>query len=203
MGVIVAGGLSSRMGGGDKCLLELAGKPLLAWVVGRIQSQIADVILNANGDANRFSAFGLPVVGDKFAKPVGPLGGVLAGMEYAVRHGFSHIVTVAADTPFFPLDMVDQFIARLTETKVPIVIAATKDAEGRVNRHPTFAIWPVNLREDLHQAIDAGTRKIVVWTDSIGSETVVFPSLTGDPFFNVNTPQDLLEAAKILPGSKK
>lgn len=186
------------MGGGDKCLLELAGMPLLARVIDRIQTQISEVILNANGDATRFSAFGLPVVADKFATPVGPLGGVLAGMEYAAQHGFSHIVTVAADTPFFPLNMVDQFIIRMTETKAAIVIAATRDAQGRVNRHPTFAIWPVNLRENLHQAIDAGTRKIVVWTDSIGSETVVFPSPTGDPFFNVNTPQDLLEAAKML-----
>lgn len=186
------------MGGGDKCLLELAGRPLLAPVMDRIQTQISEVILNANGDANRFSTFGLPVVADEFATPVGPLGGVLAGMEYAAQGGFSHIVTVAADTPFFPLDMVDQFIARMAETKATIVIAATSDAQGRVNRHPTFAIWPVNLRENLHQAIDTGTRKIVVWTDSIGSETVVFPSLTGDPFFNVNTPQDLLEAAKML-----
>ena len=199
LGVILAGGLARRMGGGDKSLLSLgASSRVLDQVIARLGEQVDQMVLNANGDPARFDEFGLPVVADSLDGFLGPLAGVLAGLDYAAEHGFDHIVSVAADTPFFPADLVSALGSASSHMDVPIALAATNIESGKTVRHPTFGLWPVALREDLRSALQNGLRKVVLWTDQHGAETHVFESGDIDPFFNINTPEDLELANKMM-----
>ena len=194
-GIILAGGLARRMGGGDKAMLSLGGRPLLAHVIDRLTRQVDEVVLNANGDPARFADFGLPVIPDTVEGFVGPLGGVLAGMRWAAERGHSHIASAAADTPFFPTDLVKQLVA--AKGAQPISMAATDDPERGLSEHPTFALWPVDLADDLEYALTKGNmRKVIVWTSRHGCARAVFEG-GNMPFFNVNTPEDLAEAERI------
>jgi molybdopterin-guanine dinucleotide biosynthesis protein A len=187
------------MGGGDKSLLSLgASSRVLDQVIARLGAQADQMVLNANGDPERFDEFGLPVVADSLDGFLGPLAGVLAGLDYAADHGFDHIVSVAADTPFFPTDLVSALETASKHMDVPIALAATKIEGGKTVRHPTFGFWPVALREDLRSALQDGLRKVVLWTDQHGAETHVFDSGEIDPFFNINTPEDLELANKMM-----
>ena len=198
LGVILAGGLASRMGGGDKGLLMLGGAPILTHVIDRLEPQVASLALNANGDAARFAAFGLPVLPDTVDGFVGPLAGVLAGLDWAASQGADTIVTAAADTPFFPCDLVPRLLAAAEGMAAPLALAATPDPERSRVRHPTFGLWPVALREDLRTALEQGVRKVVVWTDQHGGREALFETNGIDPFFNVNTPADLVAAQSAL-----
>ena len=193
LGVVLAGGKASRMGGGDKSLLPLAGRRIIDHVLERLQLQVSDLALNANGDPARFTEFGLPVVADSVSEFPGPLAGVLAGLDWAAEQGADHILTVAADTPFFPMDLRSRLEqARVLQAK-PIALAATQGS-GKLYRHPTFGLWPVSLRDDLRQALATGMRKVVLWTDQHGVAEALFSSDGYDPFFNINTPEDLVKA---------
>lgn len=196
VGVILAGGLASRMGGGDKGLLRLGGSTLLDQVIGRLGPQVADLALNANGDAARFSDLGLPVIADSVQGYAGPLAGVLAGLDWAATQGADCIVTAAADTPFFPCDLVPQLQLAAEGMAHPLVLAATPDPERGKARHPTFGLWPVALREDLRTALQDGLRKVVMWTDRHNGRIAMFPDEAS--FFNVNTPDDLSQAEAML-----
>jgi len=207
LGVILAGGLATRMGGGDKGRLQVGGESLLARVVDRIAPQVAGLALNANGDPQRFDDLGLPVIADTIDGFAGPLAGVLAGLDWAAEQGASSIVTVAADTPFFPQDLAERLLAAAEGQRYPLVLATTprtseealKSGGGRrVNRHPTFGLWPVELREDLRSALQNGLRKVVLWTDQHGGREALFEAEPFDPFFNVNTPEDLARAEALL-----
>ena len=199
LGVILAGGLARRMGGGDKSLLSLgASSRVLDQVIARLGAQVDQMVLNANGDPARFDEFGLPVVADSLDGFLGPLAGVLAGLDYAAEHGFDHIVSVAADTPFFPTNLVSALETASKHMDVPIALATTKIEGGETVRHPTFGLWPVALRDDLRSALQDGLRKVVLWTDQHGAETYVFESGEIDPFFNINTPEDLELANKMM-----
>lgn len=207
LGVILAGGLATRMGGGDKGRLQVGGESLLARVVARIAPQVAGLALNANGDPQRFDDLGLPVIADTIDGFAGPLAGVLAGLDWAAEQGASSIVTVAADTPFFPQDLAERLLAAAEGQRYPLVLATTprtgeealKSGGGRrVNRHPTFGLWPVELREDLRGALQNGLRKVVLWTDQHGGREALFEAEPFDPFFNVNTPEDLARAEALL-----
>ena len=199
LGVILAGGLARRMGGGDKSLLSLgAYSRVLDQVIARLGAQVDQMVLNANGDPARFDEFGLPVVADSLDGFLGPLAGVLAGLDYAADHGFDHIVSVAADTPFFPTNLVSALETASKHMDVSIALAATKIEGGKTVRHPTFGLWPVALRDDLRSALQDGLRKVVLWTDQHGAETHVFESGDIDPFFNINTPEDLELANKMM-----
>jgi molybdopterin-guanine dinucleotide biosynthesis protein A len=192
-GIVLAGGQSRRMGGGDMGLLELAGKPMLGHVIDRLSVQVGRMAINANGDPSRFSPFGLPVVADTVAGFVGPLAGVLAGMRWSAGSapGAHWIVTVAGDAPMLPLDLV----LRLTEA-VATRGAAIALARSAGEVHPVIGLWPVALADDLETAIEDGVRKVLHWTGRHGTVTVDF-SMTRiggvevDPFFNANTPQEL------------
>lgn len=199
LGVILAGGQARRMGGGDKGMLPLGDRVLLDHVVDRLAPQVAQVALNANGDPARFDPFGLPVVADSLDSSAGPLAGVLAGLDWAAGHGASHIVTAAADTPFFPADLVPQLLLAAEGESRPIALAATHGRD-RLHRHPTFGLWPIALRDDLRAALGDGVRKVVEWADRHGAATAVFPVGRFDPFFNVNTPDDLARAESLLSG---
>lgn len=183
-GIVLAGGQSRRMGGGDKALLDLGGRPVIAHVIGRLGCARA---VSANGDPARFARFGLPVLPDSLPGWPGPLAGVLAGMDWAAGQGFARIVTAAADTPFFPRDL----SARLVAAPAPVAMAA----QG--GDHPAFAAWDVALREDLRAALQAGTRRMRDWMDGQGALRVAFAG--EDMFFNINTPAELETARARLP----
>lgn len=194
-GVILAGGLSRRMGQ-DKALLPLAGRPLLAHVIDRARPQVLSLVLNANGDASRFAAFGLAVVADSIDNHVGPLAGILAGLDWVARErpetGF--VASFACDTPFFPRDLVARLVAVAGKSGERLVCAASG---GRV--HPVFALWPVALREELRRAIVAdGVRKVDIFTARHDAVIVEFAAAPFDPFFNINNPDDMARAEGLL-----
>ena len=197
-GVILAGGQSRRMGGGDKSFKMLAGQSLLTHVINRLSPQVERLAINANGDAARFADYRLPVIADSVTDFAGPLAGVLAGLDWAASLGAERILTAAADTPFFPLDLGERLeqAARVGDTD--LALAATPDPVRGVSRHPTFGLWPVALRHDLRQALIGGTRKIVVWTDRHNGATAIFQPVPFDGFFNVNTPEDMDRAKALL-----
>ena len=195
-GVILAGGLATRMGGGDKGELQLGGQTLLSRVIDRLAPQTAEVALNANGDPARFAGYGLPVIADSIAGFAGPLAGVLAGLDWAAAQGADTIVTAAADTPFLPCDLVPRLLLASEGMTHPLVLAATPDPRRGSARHPTFGLWPVALRHDLRAALKDGLRKVVLWTDRHGGREAVFAE--EEAFFNVNTPEDLRTAEAML-----
>ncbi|PQO22309.1 molybdenum cofactor guanylyltransferase MobA [Rhodobacteraceae bacterium WD3A24] len=197
-GVILAGGLATRMGGGDKGLLPLGGRRLIDHVATRLGPQCGALALNANGDAGRFKALGLPVLADSVEGHPGPLAGVLAGLDWAAGLGATRIVTAAADTPFLPADLVARLQAAARAEGMPIALAATRGADGAMRRHPTFGLWPVALRDDLRAALADGVRKVVLWADRHGAATALFDSTPFDPFFNVNSPDDMTAAERLL-----
>jgi molybdenum cofactor guanylyltransferase len=204
-GVILAGGQSRRMGGGDKGLLELAGKTMLAHVVCRLRPQVGRVILNANGDPGRLAALDLPVVPDTIGGFVGPLAGVLAGMRWSAANapGARWVVTAAADAPLLPSDLV----ARLMEAADgrPDAIAL---AQSHGELHPVIGLWPVALAGDLEEQLRKGVRKVLHWTDRHGTVPVPFApervcGLDIDPFFNANTPRELEQLRAMLAKRSK
>ena len=192
MGVILAGGLASRMGGGDKSLKSLGKKTILELVMDRLSPQVKTIVLNANGDPRRFSKYKIPVIHDHTDQCLGPLAGVLSGLDWAYENGFNQIVTVAADTPFFPLTLVQALSEALLNSNSQIALAATNKKDSKiVVRHPTFGLWPVHLRSDLRNSLSLGVRKVVQWTEKHSHAEALFNIEVGDPFFNVNTLEDL------------
>lgn len=195
-GVILAGGLSRRMGGGDKTLMPLAGRPMLAHVIDRLRAQVQPVALNANGDPARFAGFGLPVIADTFGDHSGPLAGVLAGMEWAKRTdaAITHIVTVAGDTPLFPRNLVAGLLSANGDSRMRIVLAMSGG-----NRHPVFGLWPVALAVDLATWMaSTDTFKVLAWVRNHDHAFADFPIEGGiDPFFNANAPEDLVELERL------
>jgi molybdopterin-guanine dinucleotide biosynthesis protein A len=198
VGVVLAGGLSSRMGGPDKCLLELNGKTLLKNAADRLAQQVNRVIINANSDSDIYKSYGLPVVPDSFEGFAGPLAGVLSGMEWAASEGADYIATVAADTPFFPVDLVAIMQQALIKQDGQIAIAETMSTEGAFHNHPTFGLWPVNLRDDLLLALNTGVRKVVQWANVHGVAKAKFSAKPFDPFFNINRPEDFDKARQLM-----
>lgn len=190
-GLILAGGRATRMGGGDKGRLTLKGRPLMDHVITRLAPQVDALALNANGDAARWEDLALPVLPDTVPDHPGPLAGVLAGLDWAAERGCPHIVTAAADTPFLPLDLVPRLL--LAAGPSGLALAATQEG-AKTWPQPTFGLWPTALREDLRAALVAGTRKILHWTDRHDAGLAIFPTTPWDPFFNVNTPEDLTRA---------
>ena len=199
VGVLLAGGRSSRMGGGDKCLRPPGDRPILARIIERLKPQVSDIVINANGESSRFASFGLPVVGDSVAGFAGPLAGVHAGLEWVKANlpGVRYIVTVATDTPFFPLDLVQRFFSELKS--YPTLVVARSD-EGV---HPVIGLWPVAMAPELEDSLKQGMRKVGSWTKQRGAVEVLFPKVEIggrliDPFFNINEPEELAEADALL-----
>ncbi len=190
------------MGGGDKCLLPLAGAPMLTHVVDRLRPQVSDLILNANGDLTRFAAFGLPIVTDRVGGHAGPLAGVHAGMEWAIanRPASRFVITAATDTPFFPTDLVARFLASLEGGEPKLLVARSEEGV-----HPVFGLWPVSLALAIETSLAGGMRKVQAWVREHQAEEIFFPSreMGGrriDPFFNLNRPEELAEAEVLLGG---
>jgi molybdopterin-guanine dinucleotide biosynthesis protein A len=194
--IILAGGRATRMGGGDKALVQLGGRPLISHVIARLAPQCSRLALSANGEASRFSTFGLPVVADTIADHPGPLAGILAGLDYAAETKAEAIVTAAVDTPFLPLDLVVRL--KTAAGRSGLALAASPDQAGTMRIHPTFGLWPVRHRHQLRTALESGLRKAAMWAESHDAGIATFTSGPHDPFFNVNTPEDVAAAERIL-----
>lgn len=189
LGLILAGGQARRMGGGDKTMLRVGGTRILDRVMASLAPQCQQLIINANGDASRFAATGLPVIGDDVEGFAGPLAGILAGLEWTARHApqTPWVVSVSGDCPFLPADLVTRLHAVRQAQSVPLACARSGDW-----RHPVVGLWRVDLRDDLrHALVDEDLRKIEAWTSRHGVAIADWSDTPVDPFFNVNTPQDL------------
>ena len=200
VGLILAGGQSRRMGGGDKGLLSFGRGTMLAHVVARLAPQAGRIVLNANGDPARFASLGLPVVADTIGGFPGPLAGVLAGLRWATQNvpEATHVVSVSADAPFLPADLVERLALAAAERPAGIALARSG---GEL--HPVIGLWPVAHAADLEREVRAGMRKVLRWTDKHGTLPVDFPFIEAageriDPFFNANTPEELDEARRLL-----
>ena len=194
LGVVLAGGLSSRMGGGDKPLKTVGGRTILARVIERLAPQCDGLILNANGDPARFAGFALPVAGDSIEGFVGPLAGILAGLDWAAanRPEVTTIASLPADCPFLPADLVARLERARVEAGVPLAAAASGGWT-----HPVIGLWPVAIRDTLRASLLAGERKIDRFTPKIGIAHAEWPVEPFDPFFNANAPDDLAEAESL------
>jgi molybdopterin-guanine dinucleotide biosynthesis protein A len=192
LGLVLAGGLARRMGGGDKARIKIGGRTILARVLDCVAPQCERVIINANGDPARFADTGLPVVADSVPDFAGPLAGILAGLDWAAANApqIEWLLSVPGDCPFLPQDL----LVRLHQARVAAgtPLACARSGEWR---HPVVALWPVALREDLRRALTGeGLHKIEIWTARHGIAIADWPELPVDPFFNVNTPEDAARA---------
>ncbi|MFL5052013.1 MAG: molybdenum cofactor guanylyltransferase MobA [Xanthobacteraceae bacterium] len=195
LGLVLAGGLARRMGGGDKALIHIGEATILERVLARIAPNCAGIVLNANGDPTRFARFGLPVISDDVAGFAGPLAGILAGLDWAASHepDIDWVVSVPGDCPFLPRDLVQRLHAARRDAGSPLACA-----QSGAWRHPVVGLWRVALRHDLrHALVDEDLRKIEVWTARHGVALAEWPAHPVDPFFNVNTPEDVAEATRL------
>ena len=199
-GVLLAGGRAKRMGGGDKGLRSLGGRTIMDYIVERVRPQVAVLVINANGDPGRFSGYGLPVsadvISDESGGFAGPLAGVRTGMEWAAANQpqCPWVATFACDAPFAPSDLVARFVAAVEEEGAAMACAASR---GRA--HPVFGLWPVALAAELRQAMsEEDIRKIDRWTARYNLIEVDFAADPFDPFFNINAPENLTEAERLL-----
>jgi len=189
-GVILAGGLARRLGGGDKPLRAVGGRTILARAVERLGPQVDALALNANGDPERFRDFALPVLPDGVADHPGPLAGILAALRWGGEQDAEWVVTVPGDAPFLPRDLVSRLRAALGGSRLAFA------ASGGWS-HPVVGLWPVALASDLAKALEEGTRKIDAFTGRYSVAVAEWPTEPVDPFFNANTPEDLAEAERL------
>jgi molybdopterin-guanine dinucleotide biosynthesis protein A len=194
-GVLLAGGLARRMGGGDKPMRTIGGKTILARVIARLAPQCDELILNANGDPARFASFGLPVIADGVADFPGPLAGILAALDWMAAHrpGVKRVLSAAADCPFLPRDLVARLEQARAAANAELAVAAS---DGQT--HPVIGLWSVHLRDELrHALVKEDIRKIDRWTARYPLATVTWPVTPIDPFFNANTIDDIAEAERL------
>ena len=194
-GVLLAGGLARRMGGGDKPMRTIAGRTILDRVIARLSPQCNGLVLNANGDPARFAAFGLPVIADGVPDFPGPLAGILAALDWAAANQpeVTHLLSAAADCPFLPRDLVARLEAVREKENAELAVAAS-DGQS----HPVIGLWKVALRDELrHALVKEDVRKIDRWTARYRLVTVTWPTTPVDPFFNANTIEDIAEAERL------
>jgi molybdopterin-guanine dinucleotide biosynthesis protein A len=196
LGLVLAGGLARRMGGGDKALIPIGGVTILDRVLALLRPVCDGIVLNANGDPARFARFGLAVVPDSVPDFAGPLAGILAGLDWAAanRPDLAWMASVPGDCPFLPHDLVARLHEARAKASAPLACARSGDW-----RHPVAALWPVALRDDLrHALVVEDLRKIEVWTARHGIAIAEWPDTPVDPFFNVNTPEDAAQAERLV-----
>jgi molybdopterin-guanine dinucleotide biosynthesis protein A len=194
-GVLLAGGLARRMGGGDKPMRQIGGRPILARVIARLALQCDGLILNANGDPQRFASFGLPVIPDTVENFPGPLAGILAALDWAAAHrpDAGWILSAAGDCPFLPRDLVARLHRARVEQDAQLAVAASDEQS-----HPVIGLWSVALREELrHALVVEDVRGVGRWTERYRLATVTWPAEPFDPFFNANTPDDIATAERL------
>jgi molybdopterin-guanine dinucleotide biosynthesis protein A len=195
LGLVLAGGLARRMGGGDKAFIRIGASTILDRALARLRPQCARIIINANGDPARFAPTGLPVVPDSVGEFPGPLAGILAGLDWAAEHqpDIAWVGSVPGDCPFLPRNLVGRLHEARASADLPLACARSGGW-----RHPVVGLWPVALRHDLRSAlVEDGLRKIEVWTARHGAAVADWPAEPVDPFFNVNTPEDAAQATRL------
>jgi molybdopterin-guanine dinucleotide biosynthesis protein A len=195
VGLVLAGGLARRMGGGDKALIRIGGAAILDRVLTVLRGSCEPIILNANGDPARFARYGLPVIADSVPDFAGPLAGILAGLDWAAAHApeTEWVVSAPGDCPFLPADLVRRLHATRAEAGTPLACARSGDW-----RHPVVGLWRVDLRDDLRHALTVeDLRKIEIWSARHGVAIASWPDQPIDPFFNVNTPDDVATADRV------
>ncbi|HEY0909456.1 MAG TPA: molybdenum cofactor guanylyltransferase MobA [Bradyrhizobium sp.] len=195
LGVLLAGGLARRMGGGDKPMRQIGGRTILERVIARLKPQCGELILNANGDPARFARFGLPVIPDTVENFPGPLAGILAALDWAAAHrpSVSIVFSAAADCPFLPRDLVGRLNEALVNEDAQLAVAASGGQS-----HPVIGLWRVALRDELrHALVQEDVRRIDRWTARYRLATVTWPTEPLDPFFNANTMDDIAEAERL------
>ena len=196
-GLVLAGGLARRMGGGDKARIEIGGVSIIDRVLARLSGQCVDIIINANGDLGRFADTGCTVVPDNVPDHPGPLAGILAGLDWlaAQDNGVEWLLSVPGDCPFLPDDLVERLHMARVKMGAGVGLACAHSGEWR---HPVVGLWPLALRASLRQALaEEGVRKIEVWTARHGVAVADWPAEPVDPFLNVNTPEDTARAERI------
>jgi molybdopterin-guanine dinucleotide biosynthesis protein A len=196
VGVILAGGQARRMGGGDKSLLMLGGETLIARAIARARPQVEDLIISANGDPDRFASFDLPVVADTVSGFLGPLAGILAGLEWmrANRPNARWLASFACDSPLFPTDMVEPLVTLARQSKSLIAVA-----ESNERTHPVFAVWSADIAETSESVlVKDGFRKVEDWIANFPHRSLSFSADPVDPFLNVNTPGQLAFAEDFI-----
>jgi molybdopterin-guanine dinucleotide biosynthesis protein A len=195
LGLVLAGGLARRMGGGDKARIKIGSASILQRVLACLTPQCSRVIINANGDPARFADTGLPVIADSVPDFAGPLAGILAGLDWAAQNvpAAEWLVSVPGDCPFLPKDLVTRLYEARVTSNVPLACARSGEW-----RHPVVGLWSIKLREDLrHALMSEGLHKIELWTARHGIAIAEWPTAPFDPFFNVNTPKDVAQAEAI------
>jgi len=194
LGLVLAGGQARRMGGGDKASLKVGGATILDRVLARLDPHCKPIILNANGDPARLVRYGLAVVADSVPDFAGPLAGILVGLDWAAKNapGIEWLASAPGDCPFLPKDLVPRLHAARIAEKKPLACARSGEW-----RHPVVGLWPVALRDDLRRALAEGLHKIEAWTGRHGAALAAWPDRPFDPFFNINTPEDLAKAEEI------
>jgi molybdenum cofactor guanylyltransferase len=191
LGAIIAGGKSSRMGGCEKSFLELEGATLLDRTVSRLRFQVTDVVVNANGDASRFL---LPVAPDVLTDVGTPLAGLHAVLSYGAEHGFHAVVTVPSDAPFLPLDLVARLVEAGDVTGAAIARSGGQD-------HYLTGIWTTGMSVAIRRLIvEEGLRRVQDFAARCQAERAIWAAIPHDPFFNINTPEDLVVAREIARG---
>ena len=190
--VVLSGGRSRRMNQKDKALLSVNNKTLLDMSLERLQVQAKRIAINTNSDCYSYKKYGLPVLPDELQGFLGPLAGVLTAMRWAKRLGCRKVLTVAVDTPLFPTNILEKLVSKMKSGKSDIVFAASSSGKnGQIKLHPVFGLWKTDLQESLKIDLREGTRKVLDWSSSFKNSYVVFSKEDFDPFFNVNTPEDL------------
>jgi molybdopterin-guanine dinucleotide biosynthesis protein A len=195
LGLVLAGGLARRMGGGDKARIKIGSASILQRVLACLTPQCSRVIINANGDPARFADTGLPVIADSVPDFAGPLAGILAGLDWAAQNvpAAEWLVSVPGDCPFLPKDLVTRLYEARVTSNVPLACARSGEW-----RHPVVGLWSIKLREDLrHALMSEGLHRIELWTARYGIAIAEWPTAPFDPFFNVNTPKDVAQAEAI------
>lgn len=195
LGLILAGGLARRMGGGDKGLIKIGGETILDRALSRMKPQCSRMIINANGDPLRFAFTGLPVISDDIPDFAGPLAGILAGLDWAATNepDAEYVASAPGDCPFLPRNLVELLEEARGEENKPLACAKSGDW-----RHPVVGLWPVVLRADLRRALmEEKLHKIEIWTARHGVAIAEWPDQPVDPFFNANTPEDVERAREI------
>jgi len=192
--VILAGGKATRMGGGDKPLIPLAGRPILDHILARLPQIGHPIALNVNGESSAFDAYSLPVLADSLPDHPGPLAGVLAGLDWAAGlPGITDLITLPGDCPFPPRDLMEKLVEGREKGGTPLACATSG---GR--SHPVIALWPVEARETIRSALQAGERKVGRLIEEIGCTRVEWPTMPFDPFLNINTPEDVASAEQLI-----
>jgi molybdopterin-guanine dinucleotide biosynthesis protein A len=194
-GVLLAGGLARRMGGGDKPMRQIGGRTILERVIARLKPQCGELILNANGDPARFASFALPIIPDTVENFPGPLAGILAALDWAAanRPEISLVLSAAADCPFLPRNLVSRLHQALVQENAQLAVAASNGQS-----HPVIGLWRVALRDELrHALVQENIKQVSRWTARYKLATVTWPTTPLDPFFNANTMDDIADAERL------